>query len=250
MLLPCLPDVPLMALVVVPEAAAGGALPRRLWSQSHRARRWRGSSAHPQDDGDAPPGHHRVTASNPTSPGVIGWHRATLWRRASDARDNASNIEAAVRAILIDSIAGILQHDGSRHALMLGEEDTWTYEELLELDESVMRKGLSLQEVERLERRKLHLNDERRDCQICMSETCVGEVLVKLPCAHLYQFVNPSLLRSMHHPVVRDTAHMSHLPIRGYEKHHFSLDSGGEQLPLMASSRLQSVMKNVGFDEQ
>eukprot|EP00850_Spirogloea_muscicola_P010197 SM000059S18674 [mRNA] locus=s59:355330:357242:+ [translate_table: standard] len=164
----------------------------RAASQPHRARRGRGSPAHPQDDGDAPAGH-RVTASSPTSPGVIGWHRATLWRRASDARDNASNIEAAVRAILIDSIAGILQHDGSRHALMHGEEDT----------------GLSLQEVERLERRKLHLNDERRDCQICMSETCVGEVLVKLSCAHLYQF------RSMHHPVVRDTAHMPHLPIRG-----------------------------------
>eukprot|EP00850_Spirogloea_muscicola_P017381 SM000148S01058 [mRNA] locus=s148:304559:306313:- [translate_table: standard] len=196
MLLPCLPDVPLTALVLAPEAASGGALPRRPWrsapctpptaaAQSHRSRRGRASPTHPQDDGDAPTGH-RVTASSPTSPGVIGWHRATLWRRASDARDNASNIEAAVRAILIDSIAGILQHDGSRHALMLGEEDTWTYEELLELDESVMRKGLSLQEVERLERRKLHLNDERRDCQ-----------------------------RSMHHPVVRDTAHMPHLPIRG-----------------------------------
>jgi len=110
-----------------------------------------------------------------------------LWLGLS-LEDDARDLEAAMEHIIMDGLAGALQarNRWRQHAWLAEDEQSWTYEDLLELDRHNVRRGLKAKEMNQLERRRQTSLEAKMDCQICLMETCTGDLLTSLPCSHSY----------------------------------------------------------------
>eukprot|EP00026_Physarum_polycephalum_P009897 Phypoly_transcript_10034.p1 GENE.Phypoly_transcript_10034~~Phypoly_transcript_10034.p1 ORF type:complete len:210 (+),score=55.42 Phypoly_transcript_10034:643-1272(+) len=61
-----------------------------------------------------------------------------------------------------------------------------SYEELLHLDESVKKRGVSGSDLSKLKRVRYNSKDKCKQCGICQENFVVGTKLIALPCSHLY----------------------------------------------------------------
>eukprot|EP00898_Chlorokybus_atmophyticus_P006538 jgi/Chlat1/6886/Chrsp51S06554 len=72
------------------------------------------------------------------------------------------------------------------HGMANYEEPVMTYEEMLALDDTIVKRGTSKHDLEKLRKLRATHKHTTTECQVCKEFFASGESLLQLPCEHCY----------------------------------------------------------------